>query len=123
MPPDTPAAVPAPFDNQRLQMWFELFRDLALIELALAGGVITLLGSVFADVPRRPSAFLAIVFLALAAVCAMAAQSHVVDLMDKQRGPDKVLIWLRAASYTLLGAGAGGFMMFALRALGLYGGR
>lgn len=32
-------------DSNRLQMWFEQFRDLAVINLALAGGVITLLGA------------------------------------------------------------------------------
>jgi hypothetical protein len=102
----------------RLQLWFELFRDLALIELALAGGIITLMGTVFEAAPRRTGAFVGVVALGLGAVCSFVAQTHVVDLSDTGRAPDTKLKALRAISLTLLGGGAGSFVMFALRGLG-----
>ena len=105
----------------RLQLWFELFRDLALIELALAGGIITLMGTVFEAAPRRTGAFVGVIALGLGAVCAFVAQTHVVDLSDAGLSPDKKLKALRATSLVLLGVGAGSFVMFALRGLGLRG--
>jgi hypothetical protein len=116
---ETPAGDPAPDPVERLKLWFDLFRDLALIELALAGGIITLMGTVFADAPRRGSAFVGVIALGLGAVCSLIAQSHVVDLADKRAGPDKQLRYLRAASLLLLGMGSGAFVMFALRGLGI----
>jgi hypothetical protein len=103
----------------RLQLWFELFRDLALIELAMAGGIITLMGTVFVDVPRRGGAVVGVAALGLGAICSLIAQTHVVELSDKGHAPDKWLRNLRAATLVLLGAGAGSFVMFALRGLGL----
>jgi hypothetical protein len=103
----------------RLHLWFEQFRDLALIELALAGGVITLLGTVFNDTRFRARGMVSVVLLGAAAVAALIAQSHVVDLSDKGLAPDTWLHRLRATSMVLLGAGTGAFAMFTLRALGL----
>jgi hypothetical protein len=105
--------------TSRLQLWFEQFRDLALIELALAGGIITLLGTVFQDAPRRGTAFAGIIALGLGAICALVAQTHVVDLSDRGLGPDKYLKRLRNFALLLLGVGGGAFVMFSLRALGL----
>jgi len=106
-------------DAPRLQLWFEQFRDLAFIELALAGGVITLLGTVFDEAPNRGRGFIAIILLGLAAILALVAQAHVVDLSDAGKSPDKYLKWLRNFSMLLLGAGTGAFVMFVLRAYGL----
>lgn len=115
----TPPGEPSPDSVQRLKLWFELFRDLALIELALAGGIITLIGTVFAEVPRRGGAFVGVIALGLGAVCSLLAQTHVVDLADKGQGPDAWLRRLRAASLLLIGMGSGAFVMFALRGLGI----
>jgi hypothetical protein len=103
----------------RLQLWFEQFRDLALIELALAGGIITLMGTVFQEAPRRGGAFVGVVALGLGAVCSLVAQAHVVDLSDLGKGPDQKLKILRMTTLLLLGVGSGSFVMFALRGLGL----
>jgi hypothetical protein len=103
----------------RLQLWFELFRDLALIELALAGGIITLMGTVFQDAPRRGGAFVGVIALGLGAIASLIGQAHVVDLSDSGRAPDKQLRTLRVITLVLLGVGAGAFVMFALRGLGL----
>jgi hypothetical protein len=113
-PPDSDKPVAA-----RLQLWFEMFRDLALIQLALAGGIITLIGTVFVDAPRKPSAFVGVIMLGVGAVSALIAQVHVVDLSDKGLPPDKHLRVLRAVSLMMLGAGGAAFVMFALRGLGL----
>src|SRR5688572_25800363 len=113
-PPDSDKPVAA-----RLQLWFEMFRDLALIQLALASGIITLIGTVFVDAPRRPSAFVGVILLGLGAISALVAQSHVVDVSDKGLPPDKSLRILRNTSMLVLGAGGGAFVMFALRGLGL----
>ena len=103
----------------RLQLWFEMFRDLALIQLALAGGIITLIGTVFVDAPRRPSAFMGVIMLGVGAVSALVAQVHVVDLSDKGLPPDKHLRLLRGLALMMLGAGSAAFVLFALRGLGL----
>jgi hypothetical protein len=79
----------------RLQMWFELFRDLALIEVALAGGILTLMGTVFEAAPRRTRTFAGVVSLGLGAVCSFVAQTHVVDLSDTGRAPDTKFKTLR----------------------------
>lgn len=89
--------------RQRLQLWFEQFRDLAFIELARAGGVITLLGTVFHDSQYRGRAMVSVAFLSLAGTTALIAQSRVVDLSDEGQPPDNWLRRLRAASLTLRG--------------------
>jgi hypothetical protein len=119
MDPSLSPETPAPHAS-RLQLWFEQFRDLALIELALAGGIITPMGTVFEDAPRRGSAFVGVVALGLGAICSLMAQAHVVDLSDAGKPPDKRLQRLRAASLVLLGSGAASFVVFALRGLGMY---
>ena len=103
----------------RLQLWFEQFRDLALIELALAGGIITLMGTVFDAVPNRTGPFVGVVSLGFGAIISLVAQTHVVDLSDKGLGPDNKLRHLRSASVLLLGVGGAAFVMFAVRGLGL----
>jgi hypothetical protein len=113
-PPDSDKPVAA-----RLQLWFEMFRDLALIQLALAGAIITLIGTVFVEAPRRASAFVGVIMLGVGAVSSLVAQSHVVDLSDKGLPPDKYLRGLRGVSMMLLGAGGAAFILFALRGLGL----
>jgi hypothetical protein len=118
-PPTSHLPEPTGHLAARWQLWFELFRDLALIELALAGGIITLMGTVFQEAPRRGSAFVGVVALGIGAICAFIAQAHVVDLADAGEAPDKRLKALRTISLVLLGAGAGSFVMFALRGLGL----
>ena len=103
----------------RLQLWFAQFRDLALIELALAGGIITLMGTVFEEAPRRGGAFVGIIALGLGAIAALVGQTHVVDLADQSKDPDKTLKSLRVVALVLLGMGSGSFVMFALRGLGI----
>jgi hypothetical protein len=107
----------------RLQFWFEQFRDLAVINLALDGGVITLLGTVFNDAPQRGRAFIGVALFGIAAITALLGQSHVVDLADHGQPPDKKLRFLRAFTFMLLGSGGGAFATFALRAFGIIGAR
>jgi len=116
-PTSTPAPGPCDYNPQRLHLWFEQFRDMALLSLTLAGGAITLLGTLFATAPKRGSALLSIVFFGAAAIGALAAQIGVVDLSDRGEAPTPHLRMLRVVVLLLLGAGVGAFGMFAVRQL------
>ena len=98
----------------RLTLWFEQFRDIAVMGVALTGGVVTLLGTVFAGVRIRGSVVVAIAFLIAAAVTALVGQTHVVDLADRGAEPDARLHKLRKYAFLLLAGGFGSFIAFAL---------
>jgi hypothetical protein len=100
--------------NARLTLWFEQFRDIAVMGVALTGGVITLLGTVFAGVRIRGSVVVAITFLVGAAITAVVGQTHVVDLADRGAEPDARLHKLRKYAFMLLAGGFGAFIAFAL---------
>jgi hypothetical protein len=97
-----------------LTLWFEQFRDIAVMGVALTGGVITLLGTVFTGIRIRPSVVVSIAFLIGAAVTALIGQTHVVDLAERSAGPDGQLRKLRKYAFLLLAGGFGAFIAFAL---------
>ena len=77
------------------KLWRELFRDLALIEVALAGGIITPMGTAFEATPGRTCTFAGVVARGLGAVCAFVAQTLVIDLSDTGRAADMKFKTLR----------------------------
>jgi hypothetical protein len=104
-------------ESHRFQLWFEQFRDIALMALALAGGGITLLGSIFATTPKKASAFISIVFFAASAVTALFAQTRVVELADRGEYPGRDMHRLRSIAFGLIAAGCSAFLTFAFTAL------
>jgi hypothetical protein len=104
-------------EAHRFHLWFEQFRDIALMALALAGGGITLLGSVFASSPKKASAFVAIIFFSASAVTALYAQSKVVEHADEGTFPGEPIRRLRSICFALMGGGCGAFLTFTFLAL------
>jgi hypothetical protein len=115
--PSHHAIAAPPTEPHRFQLWFEQFRDIAVMALDLAGGAITLLGTIFSSEPRRGSGFVAVVLLGFAAVTATLGQVAVVDLADRAQPIDRRTRRFRTVALTLLGAGVGAFVTFALRSL------
>ena len=104
-------------EAHRFHLWFEQFRDMALMALALAGGGITLLGSVFANTPKKASAFVAIVLFGASAVTALYAQSKVVEHADEGTFPGAPIKRLRSICFALMAGGCGAFLTFTFLAL------
>ena len=104
-------------EPHRFQLWFEQFRDLSLMALALGGGGITLLGSIFAQTPRKAAAFVAIVFFTASAITSLYGQTKVVEHADAGTFPGKDMDRLRSICFGLIAAGCGSFVAFALLAL------
>jgi hypothetical protein len=98
----------------RHTLWFEQFRDIAVMAVALSGGIITLLGTVFSGIRVRGSVVIALGLLIGAAVSALIGQTHVVDLSDRGVDPDARAHKLRKVAFALLAAGCGAFLAFAL---------
>lgn len=119
-PSDPPTVIDTPIDSthpHRTQLWFEQFRDLAFISLALAGGVLTMLGTIFAAAPGLAVGFIALGWFVLGAIAALFGQSEVVAQADLGRVPGQRARRLRTAVYGCLGAGAGMFLSFAVLTL------
>lgn len=119
MTPDGERAQPEagpPTESHRYQLWFEQFRDIAVMAAALAGGAITLFGTVFSTVARRPSSGLTIALFVAAAIVALMGQSAIVDAADRGEPPGLRIRRLRSLGLSLMGAGAGAFLMSAMRA-------
>jgi hypothetical protein len=107
----------ASIQAHRFHLWFEQFRDMALMALALAGGSITLLGSVFAGTPKKGSAFVAVLLFGASAVTALHAQSQVVEHADAGTFPGPPIKRLRSICFALLAAGCGAFLTFVFLSL------
>lgn len=116
-PPAVSTTPPDPASPHRTQLWFEQFRDLAFISLALAGGVLTLLGTMFAAVPSRAVGFVALAWFVVGAIAALFGQSEVVAQADLGQPPGQRARRFRTAVYGCLGAGAGMFLAFAVLSL------
>ena len=117
MTPDAPAPHAEPVEPHRYQLWFEQFRDMAVMALSLAGGGITLLGTIFAGTPRPVSAFFAVFLFFVGALIALVAQTKVVGLADEGKPPDASLRRLRTIAFGCIGGGVGAFFSFAMRAM------
>lgn len=117
MPPAPPAPHDDPVEPHRYQLWFEQFRDMAVMALSLAGGGITLLGTIFAGVTRPAAGFLAILLFFVGAITALVAQTKVVTLSDEGKPPSPELKTLLRIAFGCLGGGVGVFFSFAVRAL------
>lgn len=103
--------------DTQLGAWFEQFRDLGVLAVALSGGALTLFGTVMSGATRQPSSVLGIVLLCAAAVTALIGQSTTVDAYERDDCPLHRLQRLRRIAMALLGAGAGSLLVSALRAL------
>ena len=101
----------------RYQLWFEQLRDLAVFCLALAGSIITLLGTVFAEARGRGGPLIAVTALGLGGFLAVMAQQRLVDLAERDEVPDRRLRVMRGVIFALLGTGLGAFLSFAVDAL------
>lgn len=108
---------PPPVEPHRYQLWFEQFRDMAVMGLSLAGGGITLLGTIFASAPRPVAGFLSILLFFVASITALVAQAKVVALSDAGEAPGPELHRLRRMAFGCIGGGVGVFLAFAARTL------
>lgn len=115
--PTEPAVTATSTHAHRTQLWFEQFRDLAFISLALAGGALTMLGTVFAAAPGRRVGFIALAWFVAGAIAALFGQSEVVAQADLGLPPGRRARRFRTAVYGCLGAGAGMFLSFAVLSL------
>lgn len=109
-------SVPVPHPEQPpdlvCELLFNQLEHVSVVAMAAAGGVLTLLGTTFADAAHKQGVIISIVAFGLSAMAALLGQNEMVEMLVEKRPFLQKVKRYRMAAYALLGAGVGAFVMF-----------